>query len=490
MPISEKDKTFIEEVAAYFRETRTQTNPQGSIRDTAIQFGINRNKVRKILITTGDITSPITEKAKALRTQGMSITEIAQELGISVATVSMYLPYDETIKNGLDPKLHTKAVREYRAYERDRAERQVQRRNNSETKPVTSCGKAIPFEPVKNTVSEDVMFLHMELMDCYGNPIDKDIAETLKKYGNIKYGDTISRDVVVPADMPLYAAHYLIQRLFGWQNSHLHKFEMPEDIMLKLTEDKVSVWSDLVGIVFRSPIMDEEDLFWADDYESCSFKNWLAKKYTGPYQSLCMGERYEACRQDIKHFTKMNAQFMKGKETTIDDLRFMSEGRCFELLERLPLNSVMTSTPDSRTDLKMTKSKNNRKSSTDMQFLPAAFTNTINYFYDFGDGWIIRITLMDNGSEFISQGRITHDRFDKAVKKCKELYRPVTLIADGDMLLDDVGGVPGYADFLEKINPELTTLKVRERRAAENEKTELLEWATTVQAWKKLSPMI
>lgn len=490
MSISEKDKTFINEVAAYFRGTKTQSNPQGSIRDTAIQFGINRNKVRKILITTGDITSPITEKAKVLRTQGMSITEIAQKLRVSVATVSMYLPYDETIKNGLDPKPHTKAVREYRAYERDRAERQVQRRSNSETKSGKPSEKAIPFEPTKNTASEDVMFLHMELVDCYGDPIDSEIAETLKKYGNVKHGDTISRDVVVPTDMQLYAVHYLIQRLFGWQNSHLHKFELPEDVMLKLTEGKVSVWSDLVGIVFRSPIMDEEDEFWADDYESGSYKNWLAKKYTGPYQSLCMGEHYDACRQDIKRFTKMNEQFMKCKESSFNDLLFMSEGRNFELLERLPLNSVLTASPNDITASKMTKSKNNRKSSTDLQFLPTAFTDAINYYYDFGDGWIIRITIMDDATELIAQGRITHDRLDKAMKKCRELYRPVTLAADGDMLLDDVGGVPGYADFLKKINPELSKLKARECKAAENEKNELLEWATTVQAWKKLSPMI
>lgn len=97
---------------------------------------------------------------------------------------------------------------------------------------------------------------------------------------------------------------------------------------------------------------------------------------------------------------------------------------------------------------------------------------------------------MDDATELISRGRTTHDRLDKVMKKCSELYRPVTLAADGDMLLDDVGGVPGFADFLKKINPELLKLKARERKAAENEKNELLKWATTVQAWKKLSPMI
>ena len=52
MSISEKDILFMESVATYFRSTRTTQEPDGSIRDTAIKFNINRNKVRKILINT------------------------------------------------------------------------------------------------------------------------------------------------------------------------------------------------------------------------------------------------------------------------------------------------------------------------------------------------------------------------------------------------------------------------------------------------------
>ena len=50
MSISDKDIKFMKKVAAYYRSTKTPQEPSGSIRDTALKFGINRNKVRKILI--------------------------------------------------------------------------------------------------------------------------------------------------------------------------------------------------------------------------------------------------------------------------------------------------------------------------------------------------------------------------------------------------------------------------------------------------------
>ena len=67
MPISAKDKEFMEKVATYFRSTKSPSEPKGSIRETANRFEINRNKVRKILITTGGLNSPITDDAVLMR---------------------------------------------------------------------------------------------------------------------------------------------------------------------------------------------------------------------------------------------------------------------------------------------------------------------------------------------------------------------------------------------------------------------------------------
>lgn len=116
MPISPKDKEFMEQVAAYFRSTKNSLDPKGSINETAGKFKINRNKVRKILITMGEIQSPITDDSIRMRNKGMSIKEIARDLGISVATVSTALPYEDKVDNTLDPTEHASDVREYRAY--------------------------------------------------------------------------------------------------------------------------------------------------------------------------------------------------------------------------------------------------------------------------------------------------------------------------------------------------------------------------------------
>ena len=88
MPISAKDKEFMDQVTEYFLSTKTPQEPNGSIRDTAIRYNISRNKVRKILITTGELESPITENAVRMRSQGLSIKEIAETLDVSVDTVA------------------------------------------------------------------------------------------------------------------------------------------------------------------------------------------------------------------------------------------------------------------------------------------------------------------------------------------------------------------------------------------------------------------
>lgn len=71
--------------------------------------------------------------------------------------------------------------------------------------------------------------LTLDLRDIRGEDLS-----ALKKYGDVT--ENISRTVFVPAGMPLHALHYLINQAFGWQNSHLHNFELPEDIRDVLTE--------------------------------------------------------------------------------------------------------------------------------------------------------------------------------------------------------------------------------------------------------------
>lgn len=631
MPISEKDREFIDNVAAFFRENKKESfKEEGSIIATARHFGINRNKVRKILVTTGDVSYPLTEKAVKLRKEGCKIDEIADKLGVSKATVSTYLPYDTTIKNTLDPSPHTGKVREYRKYEKDRKERQKMKReevNEERTSwkdewkkevkmsytPSFSRRKRITWEDldlgdeyfaskneerikmrkeyealkekedltqeearrllnymliygeIPGLVSQrsvedlerisgerlpaepyDVMRLNMELV-CD----DEDEIEVFKKYGSVKYGNTISRDCLVPINIPLYAVHYLIQRLFGWQNSHLHSFELDEDVRDRVTCDKLSVWAELVGILFRSPFMDEDAQFWADDYRGGSFKNWMTKKYTGPYYSRCTDEGYiksqktlSPVKKDLKENseyyvlwevdengkrirlldecpvvnyagvkmdppkwfwkeTKTELEIVRAEDAPVSRLDF-DTCNTFDLLERLPIISVISFLPDFDMTGKdfllsvhddIEKLKKEKSTELLKEVLPRAFTNTLIYRYDYGDSWKVRITATGDCLDLIKDGRITQEELDKAQIKCRELYRPVTIAVDGEMLLDDVGGTNGYAEFLKTINDdyknddEYVPDKDIEREM-KIEKRETLNWAKNIQSWKKLSPYI
>lgn len=102
--------------------------------------------------------------------------------------------------------------------------------------------------------------------------------------------------------MPLHHLHYAIQRLFGWQNSHLRRFILPEETYSSLTGETVKGWSDWVGILFQAPSEHEKDYFWDDDYISGSIKTWLRKKYTWPYVFRGRTENYEWAQKDVKEF--------------------------------------------------------------------------------------------------------------------------------------------------------------------------------------------
>ena len=146
MPISEKDLEFMKQVVAYFESTNNEVEPEGSVQNTAQHFNINRAKVRKILISAGLISSPITETALALREQGLTVQEIAATLGYSASTVSMYLPYADKVDNSLAPSPHAAEVREYRAYERQQQEREAKKREQAQKELGVEADHASAFE--------------------------------------------------------------------------------------------------------------------------------------------------------------------------------------------------------------------------------------------------------------------------------------------------------------------------------------------------------
>lgn len=278
-----------------------------------------------------------------------------------------------------------------------------------------------------NRHKDGKLWIHVELIPSwYDRIINDDLdnynlrheyLEVLRTYGGVK-GNTVSRDILVTEDLPLYALNYLLQRAFGFLNCHLHKFNLPEEEVLRLTDSKKEKWEKLVGTLFRSPLMSEEDIFWADDYKEGSIKNWLRSKYTDPQPSKAYGESYVSCQRDIKELKE--GRFRQHYEpASYEMLPRLFELDPFSLLERLSIGDVFE------------------------------IASEFHYTYDFGDDWTFRITSPGPVEQCVSQGLLTENKFLKCVEKMEKTHRPVMLAHDGVMLIEDVGGINGFCDFLE-----------------------------------------
>lgn len=98
---------------------------------------------------------------------------------------------------------------------------------------------------------------------------------------------------------------YAIQKLFGWQNSHLHHYSIPEIYFEEITQNSFYEWSRLCGILFRYPSGNDADMYWDDDYrEGISVKSWLRSKYNGPYFYGGFGDYYLENQKEALDFYK------------------------------------------------------------------------------------------------------------------------------------------------------------------------------------------
>lgn len=301
--------------------------------------------------------------------------------------------------------------------------------------------------------------LHIELKSEY---LSEHQSRMLRRYGESLTGDSISRDILIPSDMPLHNLHYAIQKLYGWQNSHLRCFQLPEEVYQKLTGGTVKGWTDLVGILFQPPSEAEEDIFWDDDYRSGSVKSWLKKKYTGPYFYGSCLEDYDAAKNDVdqllERFPMVEVQesfhdYMERKRRTGDEtdkilrkaplidltLKEMIDTIYIEngtenLLERLLVSEVLAAPEEILASEKV---------------FPV--TRELFYHYDFGDNWIVKITKKNGSEDLIKAGVLSREELTDANETVLSKHKPVCIHKAGVFVLDNVGGLEGFADFLGTI---------------------------------------
>jgi len=315
-------------------------------------------------------------------------------------------------------------------------------------------------ECYNNTNALKAVHLHLELKNNHFDDKEKAI---LLKYGESSTGDSISRNILIPSDMPLHNLHYAIQRLFGWQNSHLRRFILPKEIYNTLTGGNVKGWTDLVGILFQSPGECEYDVFWDDDYQSGSIKTWLKKKYTGPYCFNGITEDYKWAQNDIKKLIERfpmlevrepfsdSMKRSKGKgiikpriikkapliELTLDEMNnsIIVEGGTDSLLERLEVAAVLAFKDE---DICINS-----------DIFPV--THKLIYKYDFGDDWTITITKEKDCNELLQKSHISKAELLDAEETVLTKHKPVCIHKEGVFVLDDVGGLNGFINFLKEI---------------------------------------
>lgn len=462
----------------------------GSVKMTAEEMGTSVIKVRRVLITEGLWSSDTSRKILELYEQGLTVKEIAEKLHYTEKNVQAFLPYSRgTYGDG--QTIDSVRSKEYRERNQQAAEKQVGsstdapkgfERSEELDEDVCLAGRPIALK----------VHLELKLNECSEQEL-----KVLQKYG--KMNKTISRDILVPADITLHALHYAIQRLFGWQNEHLHHYAFPDNIFKKVTENKFSRWCSLAGIYFRFPSEELDDLYWDEDYmPDRSIKSWLKSKYRGPYHYGGLGDYYFENQQNVcrlkrelpafevrlsfEEFLKNGGRSAKNppriasiEEATVEEFeRSVALGGSLNyLLERLTLMEYLY-LPNNQYFLDdiddtvrflengldgMLVRWNDALANIDKKYelfcqLAALSTvrmqaqsDKLHYFYDYGDGWEVEISITDAYYEKDLEMNKENDLF-----RVLKSHTPICLEADGLPVLDDVGGISGYADFLSTIH--------------------------------------
>lgn len=574
------DSEFLERVVEVYHRNLDQETGEMAIGRIAFELWVSRTKARKLLVTAGLICPDITKQALKLQEQGLGIRAIARELGLSQCTVNSYLPYSGVIYNSEHKSKEAVRAQNYRQRNKLAKERVVASEPSSQATETAAQASApvlgpqaltsLYSEPQASSTpdtsstnsfsaappSQGYFYLHMELLphdrvEAFKDSIpfsepespmedtrdpEDDVAYTLQRYGRVFYGKYITRDILVPEDMPLFALHYAINKAFGWQNSHLHHFELSQEAFEQLTDNKLSNYTELVGRLLVSPLMEDADRFWNDDYEKGSIKTWLSKKYCGPYHSYNDSELYSVCRQEIKLFKRDYKYFCllygsgfhnretffwgrafkskadaerfrshyklhKGERLEIVDFNYAPVHALYSaletspnmLLERLTLKEVLALQNEAGESepfyqafqeyMDQFKALNPRPS---LEPKSPKVTDALYYRYDYGDEWCVKLTAYSSADYLLKAQRLLPEELAEAQQKLLAKHAPVCLALDGLPVFDDAGGMEGYCDFLRCVFDKEETEPYSENY---DDREEALTWARSL-GWstRKVKP--
>jgi len=551
-----------------------------SVKKVVENLNTNTIKVRRVLITEGLWESQTSRKVGALHNAGKSVREIAKELCMSEKNVQSYLPYTRGAYGGAK-SLDAKRSDDYRKRMEQAANNQVAIKG-LEGKELLEADlskndniiffseknqKEETKEPINHRRVPDAYKFRFELVTPYYyrtndnllNMMPEEEKEFLKL---AKAEKGIIREVLVNREMNLHAMHYMIQKLFGWQNSHLHHFSLSQDDFDKITNKKnLKEYFKYCGSLFKVSGSEMNDRFWDDDYnEGKSFKSWLKSKYVPGYYDYSVENSFIRNIENIKKIKKWVKNELDDPGMTIRDLSDMIilEDDFNTVIDGLPVFEIFKASGYGKGSLidrrwkeaqeagieevrsyyegiRVNMPKDYNAILGDMQELIDLRSNILNiesaiqfgnadrvrkfykedplkvleeqgemvnrlemylddymsggnpevipfaeelyYNYDYGDDWCVRIICLDSykavdrfGNDFIdSKGdKVSPDLIEKLQKVVLDM-EPVCVMADGINVMDDVGGLHGYFEFLRTVNSK--------RPEDLEEKENLRQWA-------------
>jgi predicted transcriptional regulator len=357
--------TDIKDIEILYQQIVYEYENNQSIAAIAKKLHTTQVRVQRVLITEGLWSSRRTKQVGELQSLGMTVMEIAEELGIDEKTVQTYLPYsrgqyggnttdDSARSKDYRDRMKTAAENMHTSAEGDGE--MIQSDYWDDLLAGDDVDPELKLTYVDEKYSEDpywnwdsIYKLHLELVSppyySIGDDLDLGDQERADLFRMGKASEGFSRDVLVSGAMTLHAMHYMIQKLFGWQNSHLHKFALSDEDFDLITEGKVKGWTDLCGSLLRFPDGDFYDACWDDDYkEGISVKNWYRRKYNGGYSTKAVGDNWLYNRQQVMEFKAdcMEDDRFKDESTggvITDDTLLKDVGVYFEA----PYNSLMES---------------------------------------------------------------------------------------------------------------------------------------------------
>lgn len=338
-----------------------------SVQQTAVKVGVSRNTVQRVLITEDKWESGRSRDVVRLAREGKTADQIANELYLSLKCVQNYMPYtrgmhEECVsanaKAAILKRERMKAALEAQGSKFGTIgatdgismnEEVIQKERIDLDAMMSQFGEFIKKEDRPNTSVKKydpaVFKLKLELVDYDGSKIEYTDEEKgiLNKYAKMR--DGFVREVIVPSSMSLNALNYMIQRLYGWQNSHLHSFVLPEDKFNTITDNgALAQWKRLCGVLFRLPDEDYTDKYCADNYDGTkSFKSWLKSKYCGAELPFSVGDTYIDNQMRLDDLENACDDDIMFQPITLGELREAIDigGEGDELLERLSIGELL-----------------------------------------------------------------------------------------------------------------------------------------------------